>query len=86
MCIYINIPGSNHELHETPFLEWVVRALRSGGVLCIQAESVWFKSLDLQDLLSKYRQIFNGSAAYAWTIVPSYPRHVFPNIFFSLCH
>ncbi|XP_024024505.1 spermidine synthase 1 [Morus notabilis] len=72
----------DHELHETPFLDLVAKALRPGGVLCIQAESLWFKSLDIDQLLSKYRQIFKGSAAYAWTIVPTYPSGV---IGFLLC-
>ncbi|XP_062114950.1 spermidine synthase 1-like [Humulus lupulus] len=72
----------DHELHETPFLELVAKALRPGGVLCIQAESIWFKSLDLQQLFSKYRRIFKGSTDYAWTIVPTYPSGV---IGFLLC-
>ncbi|PON93361.1 Polyamine biosynthesis domain, conserved site [Trema orientale] len=35
----------DHELHKTPFLELVAKALRPGGVLCIQAESLWFNGV-----------------------------------------
>jgi len=49
-------------------------ALRPGGVLCIQAESIWFQSLDIEELLTKSHQTFKGSSNYAWTTVPAYPR------------
>jgi spermidine synthase len=54
----------------------ISKALRPGGVLCIQAESFWYKSLDIEELLIKSRQIFKGSSDYAWTNVPTYPRQV----------
>lgn len=68
------VTGPDHELFETQFFESVSKALRPGGVLCIQAESFWFKSLDIQQLLIKSSQTFKGSNDYAWTIVPTYPR------------
>ncbi|CAL9031093.1 unnamed protein product [Prunus brigantina] len=40
----------DHELHEGPFFELVAKALRPGGVMCIQAESIWFPSLDIEHL------------------------------------
>ncbi|KAI4343768.1 hypothetical protein L6164_011077 [Bauhinia variegata] len=64
----------DHELFESEFFELVSKALRPGGVLCIQAESIWFKSLDIEQLLTKCRQIFKGCVDYAWTTVPAYPR------------
>lgn len=67
--------GPDHELHEGPFFELVAKALRPGGVMCIQAESIWFPSLDVEHLTAKCRQKFKGSVDYAWTIVPAYPRH-----------
>ncbi|XP_048329442.1 spermidine synthase 1 isoform X1 [Ziziphus jujuba] len=73
---------SDDELHRTPFFGLVAKALRPGGVLCIQAESIWFQSLNIEQLLSKYHQIFKGSVRYAWTIVPAYPSGV---IGFLLC-
>ncbi|PNX90567.1 spermidine synthase, partial [Trifolium pratense] len=66
----------DHELFETQFFELISKALRPGGVLCIQAESFWYKSLDIEQLLIKSRQIFKGSSDYAWTNVPTYPRQV----------
>ncbi|KAF5459875.1 hypothetical protein F2P56_019787 [Juglans regia] len=72
----------DHELFETSFLELVAKALIPGGVLCIQAESIWFGSLDIGMLVTKCRQIFRGSVEYAWTIVPAYPSGV---IGFLLC-
>ncbi|KAE8124187.1 hypothetical protein FH972_019093 [Carpinus fangiana] len=72
----------DHELFETSFFELVTKSLRPGGVLCIQAESIWFHSLDIEQLVKKCRQIFKGSVEYAWTIVPAYPSGV---IGFLLC-
>ncbi|BFG32591.1 hypothetical protein CerSpe_188660 [Prunus speciosa] len=72
----------DHELHEGPFFELVAKALRPGGVMCIQAESIWFPSLDIEHLTAKCRQKFKGSVDYAWTIVPAYPSGV---IGFLLC-
>ncbi|KAL5191961.1 Spermidine synthase 2 [Glycine soja] len=63
----------DHELFESQFFELVSKALRPGGVLCVQAESIWFQSLDIEELLTKCRQTFKGST-YAWTTVPAYPR------------
>ncbi|BAT79538.1 hypothetical protein VIGAN_02244300 [Vigna angularis var. angularis] len=57
-------------------------ALRPGGVLCIQAESIWFQSLDIEELFTKCHQTFKGSSDYAWTTVPAYPSGV---IGFLLC-
>ena len=68
------VPGPDHELFESQFFELVSKALRPGGVLCIQAESIWFQSLDIEELLTKCRQTFKGSSDYAWTTVPAYPR------------
>jgi spermidine synthase len=73
MCDTIN-SGHDHELFKTSFFEFVAKALRPGAVLCIQAESIWFHSLDIEELVTKCRQIFKGSVEYAWTNVPAYPR------------
>ncbi|XP_027905159.1 spermidine synthase 2-like [Vigna unguiculata] len=72
----------DHELFESEFLQLVAMALRPGGVLCIQAESIWFQSLDIEELLTKSHQTFKGSSNYAWTTVPAYPSGV---IGFLLC-
>ncbi|XP_017420213.1 spermidine synthase 2 [Vigna angularis] len=72
----------DHELFESEFFELVSMALRPGGVLCIQAESIWFQSLDIEELFTKCHQTFKGSSDYAWTTVPAYPSGV---IGFLLC-
>lgn len=68
----------DHELlhDESPFFELVRKALRPGGVMCIQAESIWFRSFNVEELVAKCRRIFRGSVDYAWTTVPAYPRYV----------
>jgi spermidine synthase len=59
---------------EKPFFETIARALRPGGVLCNQAESMWLHTHLIQDMLSICRETFKGSVCYAWTSVPTYPR------------
>ncbi|XP_024954827.2 spermidine synthase 1-like [Citrus sinensis] len=73
-------PG--HELFEGPFFELVAKALRPGGAMCIQAESLWFQQFSVQHLIDDCHRIFKGSASYAWTTVPTYPSGV---IGFMLC-
>lgn len=80
MCVHDTNSGPDHELFETSFFELVTKSLRPGGVLCIQAESIWFHSLDIEQLVQKCRQIFKGSVEYAWTIVPAYPRYIYLSI------
>lgn len=68
--------GPGHELFGGQFFELVAKALRPGGAMCIQAESVWFQQFSIQRLIDDCHRIFKGSASYAWTTVPTYPRHV----------
>ncbi|XP_066329136.1 spermine synthase-like isoform X2 [Miscanthus floridulus] len=65
--------GPAQELVEKPFFETIARALRPGGVLCNQAESMWLHTHLIQDMLSICRETFKGSVRYAWTSVPTYP-------------
>ncbi|TYI72562.1 hypothetical protein E1A91_D07G070300v1 [Gossypium mustelinum] len=71
-----------HELLDSPFFKLAAKALRPGGVMCIQAESLWYQPFDIKQLISSFRHIFKGSISYAWTIVPTYPSGV---IGFLLC-
>jgi spermidine synthase len=66
--------GPAQELVEKPFFETIARALRPGGILCNQAESMWLHTHLIQDMLSICRETFKGSVHYAWTSVPTYPR------------
>jgi len=74
--------GPAQELFEKPFFESVARALRPGGVVCTQAESIWLHMHIIEDIVKNCRQIFKGSVNYAWTTVPTYPSGV---IGFMLC-
>ncbi|XP_010477685.1 PREDICTED: spermidine synthase 1 [Camelina sativa] len=74
--------GPAKELFEKPFFQSVARALRPGGVVCTQAESLWLHMDIIEDIVSNCREIFKGSVNYAWTSVPTYPSGV---IGFMLC-
>ncbi|GAB2280437.1 hypothetical protein Dimus_015069 [Dionaea muscipula] len=74
--------GPAQELFEKPFFESLARALRPGGVMCTQAESIWLHMHIIEDIVANCRQIFKGSVNYAWTTVPTYPSGV---IGFMLC-
>nr|VDD56630.1 unnamed protein product [Brassica oleracea] len=74
--------GPAKELFEKPFFQSVARALRPGGVVCTQAESLWLHMDIIEDIVSNCREIFKGSVNYAWTSVPTYPRHL--NHFFLM--
>ncbi|VFQ93161.1 unnamed protein product [Cuscuta campestris] len=74
--------GPAKELFEKPFFQLVARALRPGGVVCTQAESIWLHMHIIEDIVTNCRQIFKGSVNYAWTTVPTYPSGVMG---FMLC-
>ncbi|KAB1207933.1 Spermidine synthase [Morella rubra] len=74
--------GPAQELFEKPFFASVAKALRPGGVVCTQAESIWLHMHIIEDIVANCRQIFRGSVNYAWTTVPTYPSGV---IGFMLC-
>ncbi|KMZ72315.1 Spermidine synthase [Zostera marina] len=65
--------GPAQDLVEKPFFKTVASALKPGGVLCNQAESMWLHTHLIQDMLSVCLQVFKGSVQYAWTSVPTYP-------------
>ena len=73
------IVGPARELVEKPFFEMIARALKPGGVLCNQAESMWLHTHLIQDMLSICREIFK-SVHYAWASVPTYPRYLNINV------
>ncbi|XP_061371394.1 spermidine synthase 2 [Gastrolobium bilobum] len=74
--------GPAQELFEKPFFESVAKALRPGGVVCTQAESIWLHMDIIENIVANCRQIFKGSVNYAWTTVPTYPSGM---IGFMLC-
>ncbi|XP_027345998.1 spermidine synthase 2 [Abrus precatorius] len=74
--------GPAQELFEKPFFESVAKALRPGGVVSTQAESIWLHMDIIENIVTNCRQIFKGSVNYAWTTVPTYPSGM---IGFMLC-
>ncbi|KAJ0037382.1 hypothetical protein Pint_23014 [Pistacia integerrima] len=74
LCLFHSGPAQ--ELFEKPFFDTVSKALRPGGVVSTQAESIWLHMHIIEDIVANCRQIFKGSVNYAWTTVPTYPRHI----------
>ncbi|CAN4124250.1 unnamed protein product [Withania somnifera] len=74
--------GPAQELFEKPFFESIAKALRPGGVVSTQAESIWLHMHIIEEIVDNCRQIFKGSVNYAWTTVPTYPSGM---IGFMLC-
>lgn len=69
------VSGPAEELFKRPFFELVAKALRPGGVVSTQAESFWLHLDIIEGIAANCRQIFKGSVNYAWTSIPTYPRH-----------
>ncbi|KAG6584230.1 hypothetical protein SDJN03_20162, partial [Cucurbita argyrosperma subsp. sororia] len=67
------------ELSDEDFLKSIAKALKPGGVLSAQADSVWIENFTMEDTITRCRNIFKGSVNYAWTSVPSYPRQTNQN-------
>jgi len=59
-------------LFQEPYYRALYESLRSGGIICCQAESYWFDLAFIKQLYSKCKGIFK-SVAYGSTLVPSYP-------------
>ncbi|EEF52028.1 spermidine synthase 1, putative [Ricinus communis] len=70
------------EVADKCFLQSVVRALRSGGVMSCQADSLWRREFSLADCIARCRKEFKGSVSYAWCTTPAY---VSGMIGFMLC-
>ena len=61
-------------LFEKPFFEYMHRALKPGGVVCTQAESLWLHMPIIESLASMCHDVFaGGSVHYAYTTIPTYP-------------
>jgi spermidine synthase len=50
------------------------RALRPGGLVCTQAESLWLHLDIIKALAAMCKEVFvGGSVSYAYTTIPTYP-------------
>lgn len=65
--------GPAQQLFERPFFESMARALRPGGVVCTQAESIWLHLEIIKEIAQACKHSFKGTVNYAWTSVPTYP-------------
>lgn len=64
--------GPAATLFESEYYQALYECLRPGGIICCQAESFWFDTAFIKQLIGKAKKIF-PSVAYATTYVPSYP-------------
>lgn len=59
-------------LFQEPYYRALNESLRSGGIICSQAESYWFDLPLIKELYRMCKTIF-GTVSYGTTSVPSYP-------------
>ena len=75
--------GPAEVLFQRPFFEYMHRALKPGGVVCTQAESLWYHIEIIKSLAAMCKDVFSeGSVQYAFTTIPTYPSG---QIGFMLC-
>jgi spermidine synthase len=61
-------------LFQKPFFEHMHRALKPGGAICTQAESIWLHMPFIKSLAKMCKEVFRGgSVHYAYTTIPTYP-------------
>lgn len=66
--------GPAEVLFQQPFFEALHRAVRVGGVICTQAESLWLHMEVIKSLACMCKQVFaGGSVCYGYTTIPTYP-------------
>ncbi|KAG1677575.1 hypothetical protein FOA52_014473 [Chlamydomonas sp. UWO 241] len=66
--------GPAEVLFEEPFFRALHRAVRPGGIVCTQAESVWLHLPIIQALGAMCTRVFEGgSVSYGYCTIPTYP-------------
>jgi spermidine synthase len=66
--------GPAEVLFEEPFFRAMHRALKPGGIVCTQAESLWLHLPIITELATMCHRVFaGGSVQYAYTTIPTYP-------------
>jgi len=66
--------GPAEVLYQQPFYESMHRALREGGVVATQAESIWLHMPIIERLAAMCARVFRGgSVSYGYTTIPTYP-------------
>jgi len=64
--------GPAESLFGEEYYKLVKRSLRSGGIACSQAESIWLHLDTISSMVNTCKSIF-PSVEYAWSNVPTYP-------------
>ncbi len=66
--------GPAEVLFQKPFFEYMHRALKPGGIVCTQAESLWYHMEIIKSLAAMCKEVFvGGTVQYAFTTIPTYP-------------
>ncbi|KAK9840073.1 hypothetical protein WJX74_002937 [Apatococcus lobatus] len=66
--------GPAEVLFQKDFFEAMHRALKPGGIVCTQAESMWLHMDIIKELARMCHEVFaNGTVQYAFTTIPTYP-------------
>ncbi|KAL6766345.1 SPD1 [Auxenochlorella protothecoides x Auxenochlorella symbiontica] len=66
--------GPAEVLFQQPFFEAMHRALKPGGVVCTQGESLWYHLDIIKGLAAMCHTVFvGGTVQYAFTTIPTYP-------------
>lgn len=66
--------GPAEALFQAPFFKLMHLALKPGGVLSTQAESLWLHMDIIESLAKMCKEVFvGGTANYAFTTIPTYP-------------
>ncbi len=66
--------GPAEVLFQRPFFEYMHRALKPGGIICTQGESLWLHMDIIKGLAAMCAEVFQGgSVQYAFTTIPTYP-------------
>ncbi|CAL5229126.1 g12391 [Coccomyxa viridis] len=66
--------GPAEVLFQKPFFEAMHRALKPGGMVCTQGESLWLHLEIIKSLAAMCHEVFvGGTVQYAYTTIPTYP-------------
>eukprot|EP00696_Hemimastix_kukwesjijk_P010454 gnl/Hemi2/23180_TR7775_c0_g1_i1.p1 gnl/Hemi2/23180_TR7775_c0_g1~~gnl/Hemi2/23180_TR7775_c0_g1_i1.p1 ORF type:complete len:300 (+),score=118.19 gnl/Hemi2/23180_TR7775_c0_g1_i1:44-901(+) len=65
--------GPASALFEKLFYEKLKRALKPGGILCCQMESIWLHLDIIKNMSQACRELGFASVQYAFTTIPTYP-------------
>lgn len=66
--------GPAEVLFQKEFFEALHRAVKPGGIVCTQAESLWLHMEIIEALAKMCKDVFvGGSVSYAYTTIPTYP-------------